>query len=181
MAGPFTGNPFSSRFGQFQAAVNDPALRAIPGGVVQYVWQDIQQHYAARGESLPAGSFQAVNQLLSLAGQQRRAQLALSRSALAAEETGRPQAITAAHIAPHLDTRALNAMPGGAQHRVVYLTQEIVEGQPVLSYRTHDFGFALPQTLATMNELISSAAQIAAADYGYEWSGVAEPVAIYSY
>jgi hypothetical protein len=64
---------------------------------------------------------------------------------------------------------------------VVYLTAHIVEGQTVLSHQTHDFGFALPQNLDTLNELVASAAQVEAADYGYEWAGIAEPVAILSY
>lgn len=179
--GPYTGNPFAFRFGTFQAAVNDPEVRRQPGGVQQYVWQDLRNYYLSRGEPLPAGAFQAVNQLLGLAGEQRRAQLELSRAYRLREETGRPVAIHAGMIASHLDTRSLSDMPEGAQHRVVYLTSNIIDGQQVLSHQTHDFGFALPQSLDTLNELIESAAQVEAADYGYEWGGIAEPLAIISY
>jgi len=179
--GPFTGNPFAGRFGTFQAAVNDPQVRATPGGVQQYVWQDLRNYYLSRGEPLPPGSFAAVNQLLSLAGQQRRAQLALSSAYRQREETGQPGTITAGMISTHLDTRALGEQKEGAQHRVVYLTSNIVDGRPILSHQTHDFGYALPQTLDTLNELVASAAQVEAADYGYEWGGIAEPVAILSY
>jgi len=181
MPGPFTGNPFAGRFGTFQAAVNDPEVRRQPGGIQQYVWQDLRNYYLSRGEPLPTGAFQAVNQLLVLAGQQRRAQTELSRAYRLQEETGLPQGIHAGMIAPHLDTRAPGAQTGGAQHRVVYLTSHVVEGQLVLSHQTHDFGFALPQSLTTLNELVESAAQVEAADYGYEWGGIAEPLAIVSY
>src|SRR5881397_2655299 len=160
MPGPFTGNPFAGRFGTFQAAVNDPTVRRTPGGVQQYVWQDLRNYYLARGEPLPRGSFAAVNQLLSLAGQQRRAQLELSKGYRIREETGRNPSIHAGMIAPHLDTRALNEMPEGARHRVVYLTSNVVEGEAILGHQTHDFGYALPQTLNSLNELVSSAAQI---------------------
>src|SRR6266702_3258651 len=181
MPGPFTGNPFAGRFGTFQAAVNDPVVRATPGGVQQYVWQDLRNYYLSRGEPLPAGSFNAVNQLLGLAGQQRRAQLELSKAYRLREETGQPVSVHAGMISTHLDTRALNEMPEGAQHRVVYLTSNIVDGVSILSHQTHDFGYALPQNLDTLNELVTSAAQVEAADYGYEWVGIAEPVAILAY
>jgi hypothetical protein len=181
MAGPFTGNPFAGRFGTFQAAVNDPVVRSQPGGVQSYVWQDLRNYYLSRGEPLPKGAFQAVNQLLTLAGQQRRAQEELSKAFRLREETGQTRGITSSMIAPHLDSRPLGATPEGPQHRVVYLTAHIVEGQTVLSHQTHDFGFALPQNLDTLNELVASAAQVEAADYGYEWAGIAEPLAILSY
>lgn len=180
-AGPFTGNPFAGRFGTFQAAVNDETVRRTPGGVQQYVWQDLRNYYLSRGEPLPAGSFQAVNQLLTLAGQQRRAQIELSKAYRLREETGRPVGIHAGMIASHLDARALNDRPEGSQHRVVYLTSNIVDGEAIISHQTHDFGYALPDNLDTLGELIESAAQLEAADYGYEWGGVAEPVAILAY
>jgi hypothetical protein len=181
MAGPFTGNPFAGRFGTFQAAVNDPEVRAQPGGVQSYVWQDLRNYYLSRGEPLPSGAFAAVNQLLSLAGQQRRAQTELSKAYARREETGQPISVHAGMIAPHLDTRPLDQQKQGAQHRVVYLTAHIIDGQTVLSHQTHDFGYALPQSLDTLGELVESAAQLEAADYGYEWAGIAEPLAIVSY
>lgn len=181
MPGPYVGNPFAGRFGTFQTAVNDPRIRAIPGGVQQYVWADLREEYTARGLALPPGAFQHVNQLLSLAGQQRRAQGELSAGLRRQEEGPFNVTVTAQMTAPHLDTRALNEMPLGPQHRVVYLTQDLVEGEPVLSYKTHDFGYDLPQSIADLSAQVEDAAQITAADYGFEWGGVATPVGIYSY
>jgi hypothetical protein len=181
MPGPFVGNPFAGRSGLFQAAVNDPAIRAVPGGVQQYVWADLRQEYERRGLPLPSGAFQAVNQMLSWAGSQRQASARLAAGMVLAERSGLDQAIGAEMTAPHLDTRALNEMVTGPQHRVVYLTQELVEGEPVLSYRTHDFGFDLPQSLSGLQDQVDESAQISAADYGFEWGGVATPVAILSY
>lgn len=181
MPGPYVGNPFAGRFGYFQAAVNDPEVRGIPGGVQQYVWAAIREDYPAGGEPLPSGAFQAVNQLLSLAGTQRRAQAELAAGLRRQEEGPFNVAIEANMAAPHLDTRALNEMVLGPQHRVVYITQDLVEGEPVLSYKTHDFGYNLPQSIAELNAQVEDAAQITAADYGFEWGGVATPVGIYSY
>jgi hypothetical protein len=179
--GPYVDNPFSGRAGTFQRAVSDPVLRAQPGGIQAYVWADLRNEYLSRGEPLPAGAFQAVNQLLGWAGQQRRASLNLAEAMSLSERSGLEQAITADMTAPHLDTRALNEMITGPQHRVVYLTQELVEGEPVLSYRTHDLGFDLPQSLSGLQDQVDESAQISAADYGFEWGGVATPVAILSY
>lgn len=181
MAGPFTGNPFAQRFGTFQAAVNDPVVRATPGGVQQYVWQDLKNYYLSRGEPLPPGAFGAVNQLLSLAGQQRQAAANLSKAINTVETTGLDQGVLSPMIAPHLDTRNIQDMALGPQHRVVYQTTELVEGEPVLSYRTHDFGYDLPQSISALTDVTESAAQVSAADYGYEWGGKAIPVAIHSY
>ena len=181
MPGPYVNNPLAHYFGYFQAAVNDPQARARPGGVVQMAWQSVQADYAARGVALPAGAFQAANQLLALAGQERRAQANLSAALTRQEKGPFSVAITAEMAAPHLDTRALNEMPLGPQHRVVYLTQDLVEGESVLSYKTHDYGYNLPQSIAQLQADVEDAAQITAADYGFEWGGVATPVGIYSY
>lgn len=181
MAGPFTGNPFAGQFGYFQAAVNDPVVRSQPGGVQQYVWGALTNHYASRGETLPPGGLAAVNQLLSLAGQMRRASGELSGALATHQGTGFDQAITGSMISSHLDARPLSEQKLGRQYRAVYLSQEIVEGEPVLSYRTHDFGSDLPQSTSALQDEIEAAAQVSAADYGYDWGGVATPVSILSY
>lgn len=181
MAGPYTGNPFAQQFGYFQAAVNDPEVRARPGGVQQYVWQAVTNEFAARGEPLPQGSFQAVNQLLSLAGQQRRASMALAQGLGLAERSGLDQAVTGEMISSHLDARPLGEQGLGRGYRAVYLSKEIVDGEEVLSYRTHDFGPDLPQSVSGLQATIDEAAQLEASDYGYEWGGMATPVSILAY
>lgn len=181
MAGPFTDNPFAGHFGLFQSAVNDPVVRSQPGGVQMYVWQGLRNDFLSRGEPLPPGSFQAVNSLLALAGQVRQASANLSASLATAERTGFDQAVLGSHVAPSLDTRSLGEMAAGPQHRLIYMTQELVEGEPVLSFRTHDFGYDLPQSISALNDAAEAAAQISASDYGYEWAGVATPVSILSY
>lgn len=181
MPGPYVGNPFAGRFGTFQTAVNTSLRELGVPSVQSYVWNDIRQYYAERGEPLPPGAFQAVNQLLSLAGQQKRAQVNLAAGLSRQEQGPFNVGITQEMTAPHLDTRALNEMPLGPQHRVVYITQDLVEGEPVLTYKTHDYGYNLPQSIAQLNADVEDAAQITAADYGFEWGGVATPVGIYSY
>jgi hypothetical protein len=163
------------------AAVFDPQVRATPGGVQQYVWASLGNYYISRGENLPAGSFAAVNRLLSLAGQQRQAQATLSQAMLALERTGIDPMLTSAHIAPSIDSRGPGEQALGPQYRATYLSQELVDGVPHLEYRTHDLGYALPQSLTELQNRVEMAAQIEAADYGYEWGGVATPIAIQSY
>lgn len=181
MPSPYAGNPFSYHFGLFQTALNDPEIRRAPGGVQQYVWQGLRNEYLARGEPLPPGAFQAVNQLFSLAGQQRRAQANLARSLATQARTGLAQGVAAEHVTPHLDTRAPNEMTEGARYRVVYRTVTLVDGQPVTHYETHDFGYALPRSLDDLGDSVEEAAQLRASDYGYEWGGETTPVALYSY
>ena len=182
MPGPYVGNPFAQRFGDyFQGAYNDPLAVAAPGGLTAFTWAQINADYAARGEPLPQGAFQAVNQLRSLAGTQHRAEQVLADAVQRQQQGPFDVAIEANMIAPHLDTRALNEMVLGPQHRVVYLTEDLVDGQPILSYKTHDFGYHLPQSISALQDITEESAQLTAADYGYEWNGVATPVAIYSY
>lgn len=181
MPGPYVGNPLSGYFGIFQAAVGDPAVRAQPGGIQQYVWQGLTNEFASRGESLPQGAFQHVNQLLSLAGQQRRAAQALAESFTVREQSGFEQALSANHLAPAIDTRALNEQVLGPQARVIYRASLLVEGEPVLQYYTHDFGYDLPQSLGNLQAQVEMAAQLVAADYEYEWGGEATPVSLQTY
>jgi hypothetical protein len=164
-----------------QQAVNDPQVRALPGGVQQYMWQSLNNDYLSRGESLPQGSFQAVNTLLSVAGQQRQASLRLSEAQLGMEQTGFNAPILAQHIAPAIDAEPSHLQPFGPQYRITYMSQEIIDGEAFANYRTHDSGLYLPQSLNQLQSLIEEAAAFEAQDYGYEWGGVATPVAIHSY
>lgn len=165
----------------FVAAVYDPQVRATPGGVQQYVWQSLNNYYLSRGEAIPRGSFQAVNALLSLAGQQRNAGLNLSQSLARLERTGIDQAITAAHIAPAIDSTARPQTRFAPQFRAIYQTAQIIDGERQISTLTHDFSYDLPQSLSGLQAEIEAAAQLQAADYGYEWGGEAVAVNLQSY
>jgi hypothetical protein len=162
-------------------AVYDPVVRSTPGGVQQYVWASLRQEYLSKGEPLPVGSFAAINRLLSLAGQQRAAGLALSSALAQSERTGLGVAISSVHIAPSINAAEIQNQPLGPQYKVVYETQHIIEGEAQLTLQTHDLGYELPQSLADLQEQVEIAAQIEAADYGYEWGGVATPISIQSY
>ena len=163
------------------AAVYDPVVRSTPGGVQQYVWAAVTRDFVSQGLPLPRGAFQAVNALLSLAGQQRAAGLNLARSLATFNTTGIDQGITSAHIAPAIDSTARPQTAFAPQFRAIYRTQQIIDGERQTSYLTHDFGFDLPQSASALQAEIEAAAQLQAADYGYEWGGEATAVSIQSY
>ena len=174
-------NPFAAQWSAFTGAVNDPTVRATPGGVQMYVWQSIQNDYIARGASLPPNAFQAVNQLLSLAGEQRAKALALQRSDTLYQRTGLDQAVVAQnHIAPAIDSSLLGST-AGAQYRITYEAAALIDGQNVLLTLTHDAGFNLPQSMSALNFVIQDAANVRLADYGYEFTGEASVLSIQSY
>ena len=165
----------------FVGAVFDPTVRATPGGVQMYVWQSLNSFYLSQGETLPKGSFAAVNTLLNVAGQQYRASATLDQALASFQRTGRDQAITSGLIAPSIDSAALGTQPLGPQYRLTYQSLVMAEGEPVYLNLTHDAGYDLPQSLSGLQSLIDEAAQVAAADYGFEWGGVATPTAILAY
>lgn len=165
----------------FVAAVYDPTVRAQPGGIQSYVWQSLNNFYLSRGESLPSGSFQAVNSLLSLAAGQRQAGLNLADALHSMEGTGIDQAITGNLIAPSIDSRPLDQQPLGAQHRLIFQAGFIVDGQPIFGNYTLDLGYDLPATLGGLNQAALDAATSQGLDYGWEFDGSAVPVSILSY
>lgn len=165
----------------FVGAVFDPEVRSQPGGIQSYVWASLNSFYLSRGETTPPGSFQAVNTLLSLAGQQYRAQATLGQAVNALDRTGVDQAIHAGMIAPAVDAGPLGSQPLGPQYRITYEALAMVEGQPVFLTLTHDAGFDLPQSLSGLQDLIDTAAPVALSDYDLEFGGVASPVAILAY
>ena len=165
----------------FVGAVNDPVLRAQPGGIGAYVWASVRNDYLGRGEALPPGAFQAVNAGLSLAGAQRRASLALQQASDFVARTGIDQGITAEHISRAIDAAPLGSQPLGPQHRITYTAGFIIGGVLVDVTLTHDAGYDLPQSISALNDLIDQAAQAAAADYGYEYTGSSAVLSIQAY
>lgn len=165
----------------FVGAVYDPTVRATPGGIQSYVWQSIQNDYISRGESLPAGSFQAVNTLLRAAGEQYRAASNLSSALSSLEVNNQDVALTSAHWSNAVDARPLDQQPLGPQFRVTYMTQNIIDGEAVMAHQTWVAGYSLPESVSGLQSAIETAAQLEAADYGNEWGGVAVPVGIQAY
>ena len=164
-------NPLRGLWGSFQAAVNDPDLRAQPGGVAQYVWASVRNDYLSRGESLPAGSFQAVNELLSLAGQQRRAAQELQRAIDTYQRTGLDQAITASHWAEDINARPLNMRGIGTAGIIRFTADYTAQGVTLpmrISHRTPTFW---PQSVSELLDLLDQAAAAHADDYDTEFDG----------
>lgn len=165
-------NPFSHLWGSFQSAVNDPEIRNVPGGVQQYVWASVRNDYLGRGENLPAGSFAAVNELLSLAGRQRAAATQLGRAVTEFQRTGIDRAIMAGeHTAADIDARSLNQQANGPDWRVRFEYGVTVDGEPVMLRGTWDPGILKPQSVSGLLDAVEQAAQTLAEDYGYEYAG----------
>lgn len=177
-ANPDPRSLFGHLWGSFQAAVNDPEVRAQPGGVQSYVWQSIRNDYLSKGEPLPAGSFQAVNALLSLAGAQRRASDALDRSIKDFQRTGIDSAITAEHLAPDIDSRGLGDQAGGALYRIRFEAPMAAGEDQFFSRFTWDPGLEVPQTISELLGGLDDAAAAAAEDYDLEYSGDAAILSI---
>ena len=165
----------------FVGAVFDPTVRATPGGVQMYVWQSLSNFYLSRGEALPPNSFAAVNRLLSVAGQQYRANASLGAALLSLERTGLDLTLSADHIAPSINAGRPQDQPLGPQYRATYASLWLVDGEPMLQYRTHDFGYDLPQSVSALKDIIDAAAPVDASDYEAEFGGAATPISIQSY
>lgn len=169
---------FGHLWGSFQTAVNDPLVRDQPGGVQQYVWQSVRNDYLSRGEPLPPGSFQGVNALLSLAGQQRRAAAQLGKAIDAYQLTGRETALTSEHMSPDIDTRPLSAQLTGPRLRIRFGAQMTLQGELIVQNFTWDPGLNVPQTVGGLLEGLDEAAAAAAEDYGFEWTGNATVLSV---
>lgn len=181
MAGHPVLGPLGGAWGAMRAAVGDPVVRAQPGGIQQYVWQSISNDFLSRGEAIPPGAFQAVNRGISLAAQQYRSEQNLSRALAGFARTGIDQSISAQdHIAPSIDARPLDQLPLGPTYRVTYLTSTLVGGEPLLHYETWVSAYP-PESLSGLADAVTEAAQFQAADYNFEWLGVATPVSIQAY
>jgi hypothetical protein len=171
-------NPLSHLWGSFQAAVNDPDVRAQPGGVQQYVWASVRSDFLSRGENLPPNSFAAVNELLSLAGQQRAANTRLQAAINSYQKTGLDAAIMAEHTAPDIDSRALNEQLLGPAFRIRYEAPFMADGGEIFLPLTWDPGIQIPQSISELMSGLDEAAFTEAGDYGYEYSGGATVVGI---
>src|SRR5205823_4224852 len=136
--------------------------------------------FLSKREPLPPGSFQAVNSLLSLAGQQRRATDELDRAIATYRRTGLDQALTGAQIAPDIDSRSLDARLGGAMYRIRYEAAVQVEGDIVMTRFTWDPGLELPQTVSGLLDSLDAEAATAAEDYGWTYDGDAAVLSITS-
>lgn len=165
-------NPLAGLWGSFQAAVNDPELRGRPGGIQQYVWASVRNDYLGRGEAIPAGAFQAVNQLLSLAGQQRRASNELAQSIDLWQRAGLDQALTSSHWSWDVNARDLNQQPLGPNGIVRFTAVYEVEGESVLMRLSDRFGAAWPQSVGDLIDRINESAAAYADEYDVEFAGI---------
>jgi len=151
--------PFAKYWGSATAAWNDPELAKGGGSKVQFVWQSIQQDYLSRGESLPPGSFQQVNTLLSASARVNRAMLQLGKETLAVNRTGIDRAITADHIAPDIDSRPADQLPAGPNYRVKFRADMTAGGLAFTQWLTWSPGANLPATIQALQQSLDIVAQ----------------------
>lgn len=172
-------NPFAHLWGSYQAAVSDPVLRAQPGGIQQFVWASIRNDFLSKGEVIPAGAFAANNALLSLAGQQRAANLKLQDAITKYRATGIDSALIAAnHTAADIDSRPAHQQPNGPEWRIRFQYGTIVEGEQFTERGTYNPGLGKPQSISQLLGQIDDAAAAISENYGFEYAGGAEILGI---
>jgi hypothetical protein len=173
--------PFAKYWGPAVSAWSDPTLAAGGGSRVQFVWESIKQDYAASGSSLPAGSFQQVNSLLSASARVNRSMLELGKSFLAVGRSGIDQAIEGRHIAPDIDTRSLDAMPAGPNYRVKFRADLSAGGLSMTQWFTWSPGANLPGTVQSLQDSLDIVGRGFAEDYGIDELNLTGDTVITSY
>jgi hypothetical protein len=173
--------PFAKFWAQAVAAWNDPELAKGGGSKVQFIWQSIQQDSLARGETLPTGSFQQVNALLSASARVNRAMLDLGRSTLAVGRTGIDQAIEGRHIAPDIDSRDPGAQPAGPNYRIRFRANLNAGGLSMTQWFTWSPGAYLPGTVQSLQDSLDLVGRGFAEDYGIDELSLTGDAVITSY
>jgi hypothetical protein len=173
--------PFARYWSTAVAAWSDPGLAAGGGSKVQFVWQSIGQDYLSRGETLPPGSFQQVNTLLSASARVNRAMLQLGQSSLQVGRTGIDQAITSAHIAPDIDSRPPGEQPAGPNYRVRFRADLTSGGLAMTQWFTWSPGANLPATIESLNQSLDVVTRGFAEDYAIDEMALTGDTVITSY
>lgn len=165
-------------WGHAQNAYRDPELRARPGGVTQFLWETFKQTYLARGQQPPAVTIQDMNRLVSLAGQQWRAERRLNGAINTFRTTGLDQALTAEHFAPDIDSRSPSQQPMGPNYRIRFNATYLVEGVAQELHFTWDPGLAAPVSTADLVGGLEEAGMGFAEDYGHTFVGLGADVSV---
>jgi hypothetical protein len=173
--------PFRGYWPQAVAAWNDPELAKGGGSKVQFVWESIKQDYADRGETLPSGSFQQVNTLLSASARVNRAMLQLGKDTLASTRAGIDRAISGDHIAPDIDARDPGAMPFGPNYRVRFRADLSAGGISMTQWFTWSPGANLPGTVQGLQDSLDIVGRGFAEDYGIDELSLTGDAVITSY
>jgi hypothetical protein len=157
--------PFAKYWAQSVAAWSDPGLAPGGGSKVQFVWQMIGQDYLAQGDTLPPGSFQQVNTLLSASARVNRAMVQLGKDTARVNSSGVDQALSDAHIAPDIDSRAAAAMVAGPNYRVRFRADLTVGGLGLTQWFTWAPGAYLPGTIDGLQQSLDIVGRGFAEDY----------------
>jgi hypothetical protein len=158
-------------WGPVQRAVNDPAVRAQPGGITQAVWQsyyaDLQ---AGRVTGGPLTIFD-VNALVSRASEQRNARGQLAGAIDTFQRTGLDQALSGNMFARDLDAGPGAGFTQAGNFRIRFEANYSVEGETLRRFSTHVAGLNMPQSVAGLLDLLDLAGESDATDYGVEYLG----------
>lgn len=173
--------PFAKYWAPAVAAWGDPALAKGGGSRVQYVWNLIGQDYLAQGETLPPGSFQQVNTLLSASAAVNRAMLQLGKDTLAVNASGLDRALSGAHIASDIDTRAANEMLAGPNYRIRFRADITAGGIDMTQWFTWAPGANLPATINGLQDSLDIVGRGFAEDYQIDDLSLTGDVSITSY
>lgn len=148
-------------WGAIQAAVNDRATTA-------QLWADVREAAADAGYPLPSGAFAAVNELRSLAVQQRN-------SAAAFNSAGDQALMTQAFAALDYNSRssADRALFPELLARFELQSIDALGNQEVNMY-TARLTWTPDMTVGEVRDQVGLAAAGLAADYGVEFAGVGD-------
>lgn len=162
---------FLTLWGVARGAVELPELRGNRNRATQYIHNAYRQSYLQRDLEPPPLSIQDVNQVISLAFDQRQARQELDRARRQLSQTGIDTALTPAMRAPDIDAKpgAQNIRPAKLRIRIGFTTTE--ETLPT-QWVTRELELGEVSQVSELEDLAEEYAASRAADYGLDFDGL---------
>lgn len=162
---------FLTLWGITRGAVELLELGGNRNRVTQYIHNAYRENYLARDEVPPPLSIQEVNQVVSLAYDQRAAKRELSRARDQLNRTGIDSALTARMRAPDIDAAAGAGYvrPEKLRVRVGFTTSE--ETLPT-QWVTMELDLGSVSQVSEIQDMAEEFAASSAADYGLDYDGL---------
>lgn len=172
---------FFPLWGVVQAALNDPEVRARPGGVQQAIWQAYHENISQLPGEHPMLTIFQVNKLVSAAANIRGARGQLAGALARSASTGFPEALTGRMMAPDIDRGPGVGFTRSELMRARFTVNAVVGGIPSTMYLTYEPGTAPPEDTAALLADLEDVARSKAEEYGWEFAGLGDLVEITTY